>query len=986
MSVLTTCSSVASAHASALTPPPELVGRQHELSVSRQALTTPPAVLWVVGEAGVGKSRLIHEALRGSPRGGARLLRGRCRAGGTPVPYGPVVELLRALAGEPTNRLSPVCGVLRPLVPELSAQLPPGPECSPDPRVLDHQILRATGAVLESVGETVVVLEDLQWADESTLAVLRFLVDQPPPGMSLVLSYREEELPYPALPLGRACRAAECLRETRVVLSPLTVAEVGTYYTAFTGLPGSTELAAALHRLTAGIPFAVSQYLHTLPAEVLGAGLDTAALAEVPVPTGLREQYADRLRTLPPGAAALVRAASILGRPASPELLAEVAQGSADDGDTEDGDADSDAGDGRGARALHEAVRTGALCECRPDRPGRYALRHPLAEQAVRSTLTGSERTRLHLGAVHALAGADPRPLTELAYHARESGSSSQWRQYAEAAASHAQETGEPALAVALWEDLLSCAELGGADRARIAVELSRNATLGRSHRRTCELLREVAKDRRIAAETRGEIRLNLGLLLQNQAAMHDDARADTEMAVAELRDRPALAARGMASLAMPQWGDLPYRVYQQWITEAERLVARQPDLALRTAVRGNHLALRMADGDPTVWEPAQQLIAQAGHDTDQHQLARSCSNFADMAAWIGHWASARRFQATGRGLADSCGASYVVGLMEGTALRLQWHTGNWQGLAESSRRTLESAEGLSNITADAHLVLGLLATTCGEWTEAVRQLDAAGLADPGNAPAPVLATAAGAMVRVQAAQGRLADARVQALAGLDLVRRKEMWAWAGGLLPEAVAVLARCAEARHAAAVTAEFARGIAGRDAPLAFAALQACEGIVALARQRGVEAAENFTDAAVAYRRLPDPYAATRATEAAVRCRGLASGSSPTQSELTALVAEFSALGATRDAARCRRLVRATGARMPSRRGRRGYGDQLSPREREVARLLALGQTNREIAAVLFLSPRTVEQHVARVLRKCGVRTRAELALPGRPDGGG
>ncbi len=95
-----------------------------------------------------------------------------------------------------------------------------------------------------------------------------------------------------------------------------------------------------------------------------------------------------------------------------------------------------------------------------------------------------------------------------------------------------------------------------------------------------------------------------------------------------------------------------------------------------------------------------------------------------------------------------------------------------------------------------------------------------------------------------------------------------------------------------------------------------------------------------------------------------------------DLSTLIDTFDALGATRDAARCRHLLRGVGGVKPSRRGRRGYGNELSPREQEVARLLAGGHTNREIADVLFLSPRTVEQHAARVLRKLGVASRSEL----------
>ncbi|WP_343952995.1 response regulator transcription factor, partial [Nonomuraea longicatena] len=90
----------------------------------------------------------------------------------------------------------------------------------------------------------------------------------------------------------------------------------------------------------------------------------------------------------------------------------------------------------------------------------------------------------------------------------------------------------------------------------------------------------------------------------------------------------------------------------------------------------------------------------------------------------------------------------------------------------------------------------------------------------------------------------------------------------------------------------------------------------------------------------------------------------------------------LGATRDAARCRHALRECGLAIPARRGRRE--GVLSPREREVARLVALGRTNKEIAEVLFLSRRTVETHVATVLRKLGVRSRTEVAVPAGEPG--
>ncbi|WP_370318178.1 MULTISPECIES: helix-turn-helix transcriptional regulator [unclassified Amycolatopsis] len=113
-----------------------------------------------------------------------------------------------------------------------------------------------------------------------------------------------------------------------------------------------------------------------------------------------------------------------------------------------------------------------------------------------------------------------------------------------------------------------------------------------------------------------------------------------------------------------------------------------------------------------------------------------------------------------------------------------------------------------------------------------------------------------------------------------------------------------------------------------------------------------------------------------ERAARCR-LEAGQSGATAALSQAAAAYVQLGATRDAGRCHHVLREHGAWAPSQRGRRGYGRELSPREREVAEMLAEGRTNRQIADGLFLSPRTVEQHVAKVLRKLGARSRTDVA---------
>ncbi|MGD9483495.1 AAA family ATPase [Streptomyces sp. TRM70308] len=949
---------------------PVLVGRTGELHALLDALTHPPAVVLVEGEAGIGKTRLIREALAHPSVRGRAVLTGGCHPLREPFPYGPVIELLRRLEGRVPTGLNPVCGALRAYLPELGEALPPAPAPLPDHRADQHRLFRAVRALLAALPGVVMVVEDLHWADDGTRDLVRFLVDDPPAGLATVLSYRREELPGTGLPLGRAYRQPPGTTAVLVPLAPLDVAAVRSMTAALTGSPEvSAALAEELHGRTAGIPFVLEEVIRALPPGGRARAPGRETLDAVGVPTLLHEAMADRMALLPARAAACVRAAAVLRVPAGEELIAAVSGTDAAEAVT----------------AIRDALATGVLHEVEPD---RYGFRHSLAQQAVYHSLPGPDRRRLHHRAMAALAALAPQPLVQLAYHARHAGEQARWFRYGEAAAEAAEQAGDLALAVELWEALLTAARPDPMERARLAARLSRAAVNGLSHRRAATLLRRIVQDDQLPDGLRGEIRLHLGLLLNNQAGKYEQGRVDTEIAVEELRDRPALAARAMAALGIPIWGDHPYEVYRRWIDRAEALVATEADRGLRMAVRGNQLALRLARGDGTVWAEARELLERGGlpggegppEPDERVHLARACANLADAAVWLGHDAAAQHYRRAGQRLAAEYGATYVLGIAEGTGLRLDWHGGRWDGLAERARDTLADREGLPSIAGDAHLVLGFLALARGEWDEAADRLDAAGLADPANTSAAVLAAASGAMIRLRVARGELGAGCALAERAVARLRRMGIWAWGAELAPMATVAFVRAERYAEAEELVAQFAAGIAERDTPLAVAGLHACRGVLATGAGRHADAAAAFAAARGAYAALPRPYPAARAGEAAARAR-LALGEPEAPADLAALAEEFTRLGATRDAARCRRVLRGSGVVTPSRRGRRGYGSALSPREQEVARLVALGHTNREIAEVLFLSPRTIEQHVAKVLRKLGVTSRADVADPTR-----
>ncbi|MFF3212944.1 ATP-binding protein [Streptomyces sp. NPDC002886] len=919
-----------------------LVGRDAEIRAMRSALARPPAVVLIEGEAGIGKTRLVREVLARRPDRGTRVLSGSCPPLREPFPYGPLFDVLRTLAHAVPAGLSPVCGALRPYLPELAERLPPACEPLHDPAAATHRIFRAVGALLAAVCPAVLVVEDLHWADDGTRDLIRFLIEDPPPGLAVVLTYRREDLPATGLPLGRAYRRAPGHESLLMRLEALDAGEVRTLAAALTGGPVSARLAAELHERTAGIPFVLEEF-------VRGPGAPTA------VPALLQEAMADRTAGLDRPALAVVHAAAVLRDPAQEALVAAVAG------------LDEEAGAG----AVGDALRAGVLHDWGED---RYGFRHGLAQQAVYEALLGPERRRLHLRAVTALAALPAPPLVRLAYHARQAGAVREWRRYAEDAAEHAREIGDTALAVELLEGLLDDPGLPAEDCARLALRLSRAATIGLTHRRTARLLRRVVDEGAALPDAvRGDIRLNLGLLLNNQAGDHRQGRADTARAVAELHERPARAARGMAGLAMPTWGGEPYPVYLEWIARAERIAAAHGDEALRLAVRGNHLVLRMALGEGAVRGEAEALlIAGAADRAGRLELARMCGNLADAAAWLGKDPEAELFRREGDRMAAACGAPYLRGIIDATVLRLEWSQGRWQGLGERARQVWEAAQGASGIESEARLVLGLLGAAHGEWEEAGEHLTAAALGDPDNAASPVLAAAGAAAVRIHLARGRAAAACAEADRGLARVRHKGLWGWASELAAAGVDAYVRAGRIADAERLTGEYAQAIAGRDHPLALAALPLCRAAVARSAGETREAAAHYRRAADALAALRRPHSAAQAVESALECV-------PDSGELALLAVEFERIGAVREAARCRRALRGSGHVTTARRGRGGYGEGLSPREADVARLVASGRTNREIAELLFLSPRTVEQHVAKVLRKLKVSSRTEVRTP-------
>jgi DNA-binding CsgD family transcriptional regulator len=943
---------------------PVLVGRERELELLLQAAVHPPAVAVVAGEAGVGKTRLVRELLAQPELLDRRALIGYCQPLREPFPFGPVIEALRGAQDvPPTHELGAIAGALRPLLPELSERLPPALEPLGDARAERHRTFRAILELLRALGPTICVLEDLHWSDEGTGDLLHFLVSQLPDELCLVLTYRREDL-LPSTPLlGLASRLPAHVADTRLSLSPLGLDEVQELVGSILQVEDvSDEFALHLHERTVGIPFAVEEVLRLLADRRDLVQLDgrwaRRTLDELEVPAAVRDSILERLARLSPDARRVTEAAAVAGVACSAELLRAIAGLSAE----------------RAAKGFCEALSLGLL---REEEGGRLGFHHALGSQAVYEALGTPERRRQHLRAVRALErGPEPLPLAQIAHHLQRAEVPRRWIRYAEAAADLAISLGNEPAACRLLADALGCPEASPTARARLAVKLGRAAVSSLDHGEALAVLRRVLDDGGLPAGVRGELRLYVGLLLDNQAGEVFAGLGEIARAVPELRRRPGLAARAMSVLAVPMSTEGHLAEHLAWMSRALETAGRARDPVLTTAVLINRATLLMLVGDRDAWRAVLDIPQDGRSVEERRHLVRASVNLAHACTCTGHYAHAESFLGRGRELLAGGTDPYFAVALDSTTVLLDWARGRWTALEARARRLSQASEDVRLVFAEAELVLGHLLAARGELLEARTHLCSAAEAGRTGGSVAVVAAAAGGLARLDLARGDARAAAEHALAALELVRAKGIWVWAADVAPVATEALLARARADEAEAVVREVAKGLRRRDAPAAFAALGVCRALLLRARGRADQAARAFARAERAWLALPRPYEAARCREARALLL-LSSGQERGKDLLLGALESFGALGASSEAARVRRSLREHGVAWPWRGGRRGYGNQLSPREQEVAQLAARGRTNREIAETLVLSPRTVQDHLAKAMRKRGVESRKALA---------
>jgi DNA-binding NarL/FixJ family response regulator len=974
---------------------PVLVGRTLEAETLARALRGvvalgEPAAVVVGGEAGVGKSRLVDEAVARAGEVGARVIAGSCvELDGAGIPYAPIVEMLRSLSADlPPAELDALLGVARGelgrLVPELDAGDAGLPAGERDAARIVELILGVVGR-LAAERPVVLVFEDVQWADKATLELMAMLVGGGAGRRSLlVFTVRTDEL-HRSHPFRRmAARWEQQRLATRLELDRLTVGDVAQQMEAILGHRPDRGLVDTVFERSEGIPLFVEELLGAVRA----GGVNHDYL-----PPSLRDVLLARAERLGGDALHVLRVASAAGRWVPDGLIAAVA-----------GLPEAEL-----YRGLRETVEHQLLVV---DPSGRgYGFRHALARDAIHEDLLPGERARLHNAYAQALesrpelAGSELDATAMLAHHwlaahdlPRALPASVRAGDAAARAAAPAAAQGHFERALELWTQVPDAAQRAGIEHPEVLDAAARSAGLAGALDRALALTDQALEETDPAAEPEiRAVRMSQRATTLLDLGRDDEALIGYEQAVHLLSARPSTRAKARVQ------GAFARSLVRLDRVEDSAVIAR---MAMATAreVGADDVGIEAAisAGTATAYagehESALALLRDASARAHARGLmftaTRALIAAQDLLMMTGRFDEAIALTDEGLPLAEKAGAMRTAGAFlranRGEALM---RAGRWAEVLETTALGTEAggvfAGALLLLRAEVHLQSGRRDAAAADFREARRQV---GRVTSTQFALPI------AWLEAELARhdGDLEAARriaEQALtASPEGVEDRYRWpvVWAGARIEADRATAARSAGEAVAADVRerigwmcAQAAAMVERTAADRGYHALVSAE----RARVDGGDEARAWAEAIVACRVMAEPYPLAYALwrHATAIAGSDADGAATAVSEAGEAAALARAMGAAPLLAQIESLLpgRDDGAggaddRAVSPPGR-AEGDEfnLTAREREVLELVAEGRSNSEIAAVLVISRKTASVHVSNILAKLGVSSRTQAA---------
>lgn len=369
------------------------VGREQEMDVLRvgleEAIWGRGRLVLVVGEPGIGKTRLAQELATYASLRGALVLTGRCHEGEGAPPYWPWTQALRSLISEREPaalqaEMGPGAAAIAQVIPEVRERLPGVHEPPPlGPESARFRFFDGVTEFLKRAGNRqplALVLDDLHWADLPSLRLLVFLARELREARLLVIgTLRDAE----ATDDGSLRWAlAELTREAtvqRITLGGLSQREIARFIALTTNRKPSDAIAASVHEETQGNPFYLGEVVRLLVSQRRDGSLEGSGSSRFEIPHGLRPVIGRRLDQLSARSRDVLATASVVGRQFRLDVIARVT-GLGRDHVIEM------LGEAKAARVVHDL----------PETLSHYAFTHALVCETLYEGLPALHRMRLH--------------------------------------------------------------------------------------------------------------------------------------------------------------------------------------------------------------------------------------------------------------------------------------------------------------------------------------------------------------------------------------------------------------------------------------------------------------------------------------------------------------------------------------------------------------------------------------------------------------